>query len=70
MSLEHPDYLNEPEYGEILLSTFETVRKELHSGYARFHLPWVIDWMTANRQYKNAYELMCMFSENDMFRLS
>lgn len=56
--LEHPDYLNDPYYGSLLTSTFRRLRKELPAGYAGFHLPWMLEWHTAARQYKQAYELM------------
>lgn len=59
--LEHPDYLQDEHYGELLMNTFERIRKELHSGFARFHLRWVTQWLTANRQYRTAYELIQSF---------
>ena len=55
--LEHSDYLHSPEYGEALLSVFEECRKTLPIGYASFHLPWVLEWYAASRQYRLAYEL-------------
>ena len=55
--LEHSDYLHLPEYGEALLSVFAECRKTLPIGYASFHLPWVLEWYTATRQYRIAYEL-------------
>ena len=60
--LEHPDYLRDPAYGEMLLSTFQRIRTELPHGFALFHLPWVEEWHTANRQYRQAYELRKQFS--------
>ncbi len=59
--LEHPDYLRSPAYGALLLDTFARIRRELPSGYAEFHLPWVLEWYTANRQYKQACELLQIF---------
>ncbi len=56
--LENPDYLKSEDYGEKLLSVFERCRRELSAGYAFFHLPWVIEWYKASRQYKKALELM------------
>lgn len=56
--LEHSDYLKHQQYGEMLLSTFNTLKKEYSVGYARFHLPWVEEWCTANRQYRLIYEIM------------
>ena len=55
--LEHPDYLRRPEYGEALLEVFARCRAELPIGFAAFHLPWVLEWYTANRQYRAAFEL-------------
>lgn len=59
--LEHPDYLHDPVYGELLISTYERIEKELPSGFARFHLRWVTEWLTANRQYRKAFEFLRSF---------
>lgn len=56
--LEHEDYLQHHQYGERLLHVFDRCRRELPIGYASFHLPWVLEWYTANRQYRAAYELV------------
>ena len=61
--LDHPDYLQREEYGVLLLGCFRTMRRELPAGYVSFHLPWVLEWYTANRRYKEAYELTREFSE-------
>lgn len=61
--LEHPDYLHSEEYGALLLDCFERCRAELSQGFAAFHLPWVIEWYTAARQYKKVCELMADFPE-------
>ena len=55
--LEHPSYLRDPVYGEMLLSAYQDMKKELSNGYSMFHRPWVEEWYVANRQYKQAYEL-------------
>lgn len=55
--LEHPSYVREPAYGEMLLTAWRDMQKELSNGYVRFHQPWVEEWYVANRQYKQAYEL-------------
>ncbi len=60
--LLHSDYLEQPAYGELLLGTFEELRRALPIGYATFHLPWVMEWYVARRQYKQAYQLACEFS--------
>lgn len=59
--LEHEDYLTFPRYGEELLYLFSQCRKMLPIGYAAFHLPWVLEWYTAGRQYRSAYELIRNF---------
>ncbi|MDO4563986.1 MAG: helix-turn-helix transcriptional regulator [Clostridia bacterium] len=61
--LENPDYLNKSEYGRLLLDCFSEIRGNLPSGYASFHIPWVLEWHRANRQYKQAYELLRDFPE-------
>lgn len=60
--LEHPDYLHEEVYGKLLMDTFNGLRRERSVGYARFHLPWVEEWCTANRQYRLAFEIMRDFT--------
>lgn len=64
--LEHPDYLSREEYGLLLLSCFERIRKELPSGYAVFHLPWVLEWYKAARQYKKACDILEDFPERTL----
>lgn len=59
--LEHTDYLESSAYGELLLSCFNECRHKLPSGYASFHLPWILEWFTATRQYKKAYDLIVDF---------
>ena len=60
--LENPAYCRDTEYGKRLLAAFDRCRRELPSGYALFHLPWVLEWYEANRQYKQALLLMREFS--------
>lgn len=62
--LEHPDYLHDPAYGEMILNTYERIEKELSSGFARFHLRWVTQWLTSNRQYRKAFEILQRFPQN------
>ena len=61
--LEHPDYLHCDAYGALLLDCFACCRTRLPQGYAAFHLPWVVEWYTAARQYKRVYELLTEFSD-------
>lgn len=58
MRLRNPDYLRDPAYGQALLAAFDRCRRELPIGYSAFHLPRVLEWLTAGRQYKQAYELL------------
>jgi len=55
--LEHPDYLHQPAYGEMLLALYRDIKQKLPHGFALFHQPWVEEWYVASRQYKQAYEL-------------
>lgn len=61
--VEHAEYLEDARYGEMLLAVFEGCRTELPSGYAVFHLPWVLEWYEHHRMYKQAYGLMKDFPE-------
>lgn len=65
--LEHADYLRQPEYGALLLETFGLIREQLPHGYAAFHLPWVLEWYRATRQYKQALTLMEEFPSPTRF---
>lgn len=56
--LTHPDYLNDESYGCMLSDTFDCMRTHLPSGYAAFHLPWMLEWYESNRQYRQAYLLL------------
>ena len=60
--LAHSDYLTDERYGALLLDVFRTLRQKMPKGFARFHLPWVREWLTANRKYREAYELMLDFT--------
>ena len=61
--LAHPDYLHCDEYGALLLDCFTCCRTRLPQGYAAFHLPWVVEWYTAARQYKKVCELLTEFPD-------
>lgn len=63
LRLTDPEYLQKEEYGDTLLSCFDRCRKELSSGYGVFHLPWVVEWYEANRQYKQALAILRDFPE-------
>jgi len=55
--LEHPAYLRDQAYGDMLLSLYRDMQNEMSNGYSLFHRKWVEEWYVANRQYKQAYEL-------------
>jgi len=57
------EYIKNAEYGEKLLLGFDLCRKHLPSGYAQFHLPWVLEWYESNRQYKQALEVLRSFPD-------
>lgn len=61
--LAHPDYLHCDAYGALLLDCFACCRTRLPQGYAAFHLPWVVEWYTAARQYKKVCELLAEFTD-------
>ena len=63
MRLTLPDYLHDTAYGEALQHCFERCRTELPSGFATFHLPWMLEWYEANRQYKQALQLFRSFPD-------
>lgn len=60
--LDHPGYLRDPAYGRALKRCIKELEEKLPMGFARFHLPWLEAWYTANRQYRQAYELRKRFS--------
>ena len=64
--LEHPDYLSREEYGAMLATCFDRLQSELPVGYAIFHLPWMLDWYKATRQYKKACDLLEMFPDKSL----
>lgn len=59
--LVHPHYLKEDAYGKMLITCFDRIQKQMPRGFANFHLPWVLEWYSATRQYKQAYELLMNF---------
>ena len=60
--LEHADYLHDSAYGDRLLDCFRRLQDTYPMGFARFHLPWVLEWYKANRQYRQACRLLEEFS--------
>ena len=64
--LEHPDYLSREEYGAMLATCFDSLQSELPVGYAIFHLPCMLEWYKATRQYKKACDLLEMFPNKSL----
>lgn len=62
--LEHPDYLSDEAYGNLLMATFQKIKTHLHPGFARFHMKWVTEWLCSNRQYRKAFEILQDFTVN------
>ena len=56
--LEHADYLHDSAYGAQLLDCFRQLQETYPMGFTRFHLPWVLAWYKANRQYRQACRLL------------
>ena len=55
--LRHPDYLRDGVYSALMEGTFAMVRQTLSSGFIRFHLPYMLEVLEAERRYKDAYRL-------------
>ena len=62
--LRHRDYLASGEYARLLSDTFAHLKKTMPAGYARFHLPYMLEWLEKQRRYKEAYALVKDFSYN------
>lgn len=56
--IEHADYLHREEYGSALTQLLEMMERLLSPSFARFYVPWLEEWCTANRKYRTAYELL------------
>lgn len=55
--LRRPDYLQDRAYSALMENTFALVRRTLPSGFVRFHLPYMLEVLEAQRRYKEAYRL-------------
>lgn len=65
-----PDWLKNPEYGQALCQLFDTLcSSDLHKGFAQFHLPWVIQYLKASRQYAAVVRLLETFPGKPSFIL-
>ena len=60
--LRHPDYLRDGTYPALMESVFSRLRRDMPSGFVRFHLPYMLEALEAERRYKDAYRLSLEFS--------
>lgn len=60
--LDHPDYARQEIYAAMAREVYTLAEKELGEGYARFHLPFLLEALEGQRRYKEAYQLMKEFS--------
>lgn len=56
--LTHPDYLQDGVYAALMEDTFNHIRRDLTDGFVRFHVPYMLQTLEADRRYKDAYRLM------------
>lgn len=57
-SLDHEDYLYNEEYGNILINTFEKIKKKMPHGFYYLYQKELLKYYEANRKYKEAYILL------------
>lgn len=62
--LDHPDYLHDDAYAALMETTFTLTRKELPDGFARAHLPYLLEVLENRRRYRDAYQLVQEFFIN------
>lgn len=68
--LKNPNYHHDPVYGKTPIALFENLRNaNLHFGYAQFHLPWLVSWYKANRQYARLVQLLEEFPGKRLFQV-
>ena len=60
--LLHPDYLRDEEYAREMSECFAFLRQTMPLGFVRFHLPYMLELLEAERRYKDAYRLIKEFS--------
>lgn len=60
--LLHPDYLRDEEYAREMSDCFAFLRQTMPLGFVRFHLPYMLELLEAERRYKDAYRLIKEFS--------
>lgn len=68
--LSQEDWVHQPAYGKLLLDVYqELAQTDTHKGFAQFHLPWVIQYLKANRQYAKAAAILENFPGKPQFIL-
>ena len=60
--LRHPDYLRDGVYPALMEDLFRLLREKALAGFVRFHLPYMLEALEAERRYKEAYRLSREFS--------
>lgn len=55
--LEHPDYLTDGIYAALMTDAFAAIQASLGDGFVRFHVPYMLQVLEAERRYKDAYLL-------------
>lgn len=66
--LTHENYLESEYYGELIRECYEICQNELPAGFTWFHLPWMIEWLKATRQYKKACKLISSYPSMSFLR--
>ena len=55
--LEHPDYLGDGTYAGMMSRAFARLQAHMGDGFVRFHVPYMLEVLEAERRYKDAYQL-------------
>ncbi len=55
---DNEDYLHDDYYGKLLKEVYDSAEKEIHYGFKIFHANYYIDYLKANRRYKEALEVL------------
>ena len=55
--LEHPDYLEDGTYAGMMSRAFARLQAHMGDGFVRFHVPYMLEVLEAERRYKDAYQL-------------
>lgn len=56
--LEHPDYIHDSNYEELILQAITKINESLPSGFLNLQETELLKYYEANRKYKDAYELL------------